>query len=51
MCKIANWIVWVLLLACGIWDWRKKEIPVTLLVGMSIVVSVLVVCVERELGR
>ena len=49
MCKIADWLVWAMLLLCGIWDWRKKEIPVLFLVGMSIVVSVLVVCVERNM--
>lgn len=49
MCKIADWFVWMLFLICGIWDWRKKAIPVPLLVGMSIVVGVFMVFVERDM--
>lgn len=49
MCQIADWIMWMMLLVCGIFDWRKKEIPVVWLVSMSIVTIVLFICAGREM--
>lgn len=40
MCKIADWIVFILLAACGICDWKKKTIPVILLIMLSVTVAV-----------
>ena len=49
MCQIADWIMWAMLLVCGIFDWRKKEIPVVLLIGMSIVTIVFFACAGRDM--
>ena len=43
MCKIADWIVCVMLGVCSVSDWKTKEIPVIWLVIMSIVIGILTV--------
>lgn len=40
MCKIADWIVFLLLGMCSVSDWKKKTIPVILLVMLSVAVTV-----------
>lgn len=40
MCKIADWVVFALLAACGVSDWRKKTIPYVLLMVLGIAVVV-----------
>ena len=35
MCEIADWIVLFLLVVASVIDWRKREIPLWLLVSMS----------------
>lgn len=40
MCKIADWLVFLLLGLCGISDWKKKTIPILLLIVLSVVVVV-----------
>lgn len=40
MCKIADWIVFILLAICSVSDWKKKTIPVILLIMLSVVVAV-----------
>lgn len=38
MCKIADWVVFILLAACSVSDWRKKTISYVLLLALGIVV-------------
>lgn len=38
MCKIADWVVFALLTACSVSDWRKKTIPYVLLLTLGIAV-------------
>lgn len=40
MCKIVDWIVFLLLGICSVNDWKKKTIPVILLIILSVVVVV-----------
>ena len=47
MCKIADWIVWILLLICGIYDYKRKRIPVVLLVLASVAVLIFVMCFNK----
>ena len=35
MCQVANWFVLILLAVASVIDWRKREIPITLLFIMS----------------
>lgn len=35
MCQVANWFVLILLAVASVIDWRKREIPMTLLFIMS----------------
>ena len=35
MCQVANWFVLILLAVSSVIDWRKREIPITLLFIMS----------------
>lgn len=44
MCKIADWIVFILLGITGVIDWKKRELPIWLLISMSIVVTILAIC-------
>lgn len=38
MCKIADWVVFALLAACSVSDWRKKTIPYVFLLVLGIAV-------------
>lgn len=38
MCKIADWSVFILLVIAGVIDWKKREIPVWLLVLKSVII-------------
>ena len=38
MCQIADWVVFTLLAACSVIDWRRKTIPYVLLLALGIVV-------------
>lgn len=50
MCKIADWIVFLLLSMCSISDFRKKTIPLVFLVILNVVVVCLVfVCNDVEM--
>lgn len=40
MCGLADWSVFVLLGLAGIIDWKKREVPIWLLVIMSVVILV-----------
>lgn len=40
MCKITDWIVFLLLGMCSVSDWKKRTIPILLLIGLSVVVVV-----------
>lgn len=44
MCKIADGVVWILLVVAGVMDWRKKELPLWFLGGMSLIISILALC-------
>lgn len=48
MCEIADWVILILLTLCAVHDWKKREIPLVLLVIMSIGVSVFVICCHTE---
>ena len=56
MCQVMNWVVFLPLIGCGISDWKKKTIPLWMLVilGMTAVVSTLLCHTlsawERALG-
>lgn len=39
MCRIVDWTFFALLGAGAIFDWRKKQIPILLLIGMSVLVA------------
>ncbi len=49
MCKIADWIVWILLVVCGVSDWKKREIPTLWLSVMSIMVGGWILCFGRNM--
>lgn len=49
MCKIADAVVFFMLAVAGVMDWRKKELPVWYLVGMSIGITIFAVCC-KEIG-
>lgn len=38
MCKITDWIVFLLLVTCSVSDWKKKTIPILPLIALSVVV-------------
>jgi len=45
MCRIVDWAFCILLGICTIFDFRKKQIPILLLLGMSgLVVGALIIC-------
>lgn len=44
MCKVADWIILALLGGCAISDWKRKEIPLYLLIVMSVDVLLLSIC-------
>lgn len=48
MCKIAEWIVLLFLVACSFSDWKRKEIPLFFLLIMSAVVVLLAICCNTE---
>lgn len=48
MCEITDWIVWILLVLCGILDWKKREMPVLLLGIMSFTVVICLFCCGWE---
>lgn len=47
MCRITDWIVWGILVVCGICDWRKKEIPVWLMILASVIIVTLSICCKN----
>ena len=47
MYKIADWVVFILLVVIGIIDWKKREIPIWLLLLMSVAVSFFATCCEN----
>lgn len=49
MCKITDWLVCGMLFLCGIYDWRKKELPVWWLVCMSVIVGIFLLCFHRNM--
>ena len=51
MCEIGDWIMLFLLGICGWRDYREKQIPLTLLLAMSVAVALLAVfCPKESLG-
>lgn len=42
MCKIVEWFMLILFIVGSIYDWRKREIPILLLVVMSAVTAITV---------
>ena len=44
MYEVADWIILVLLIGCAISDWKRKEIPLYLLIVMSVNVLILTLC-------
>lgn len=40
MCKIADGVICILLIVAGVMDWRKKALPLWLLVGMSLIIPI-----------
>lgn len=40
MCGLADWFVFILLGISGVIDWKKREIPIWLLILMSVVVLI-----------
>lgn len=48
MCKIADLVILILLVICAFHDWRRKEIPVLLLAGMSVVVALFSILCQTE---
>ena len=51
MCQIADWIVLALLVGCAICDWKWREIPLYLLIVMSVDVLILAIgCDGQSLG-
>ena len=52
MCEITDWMIWLLLAGCGVIDWKKKSIPLWLLIvfGMAATLS-LFFCRERSVGE
>lgn len=51
MCKIADLIVFVLLVACSVSDWRKKTIPYASLVVLGMAVLALAVLCDATSTR
>lgn len=47
MCEVADWTVLVLLGIAGVIDWRKREIPMWLLVLMSITIFIFSICCKN----
>ena len=48
MCGIIDWIMLSLLLACSVTDWKRKRIPLYLLLIMSVIVIVSVIICPVE---
>ena len=46
MCKIADGIVFILLVMCSVFDWRKRTIPVMLLIVLTTAVGIFVLCCD-----
>lgn len=44
MCQIADWIVLILLGIAGVIDWKKREIPIWLLMIMSATILLFAIC-------
>ena len=44
MCEIADGIVFFMLVIAGLMDWKKKELPLWLLIGMSAGILVFALC-------
>lgn len=49
MCEIADWIIWAFLLLCGVFDSKRKRIPVVLLICASVTVLVFVLCFQKSM--
>lgn len=39
MCKVMNWVVLLPLIGCGVTDWKKKSIPLCLLVLLGMITT------------
>lgn len=51
MREIGDWIVFAGLSLCGLWDWRKKQIPMILLLLLCVaVVALTFLCPREEAG-
>ena len=51
MCEIGDWLMLFLLGICGCCDYRERQIPLTLLLGMSVAALVLAIfCPIESLG-
>jgi len=46
MCKIEDVIVFILLAMCSVSDWKRKTIPVILLVVLSVAVAIIALCCD-----
>ncbi len=44
MCEIADGIVFFMLVMAGFMDWKKKELPLWLLIGMSVCIAIFAAC-------
>ena len=44
MCEIADVIVFFMLAIAGLMDWKKKELPLWLLIGMSVCIVIFAAC-------
>lgn len=47
MCEVMNWILWILIVVCGIRDLRKREIPIWWLIVISVLVTIFVLLLDR----
>ena len=47
MCRLADWCVLILLGIAGVMDWKKREVPIWLLILISAVVFIITICCDR----
>lgn len=47
MCEVANWIIFVLLGIAGVIDWKKREVPIWILISMSVTTIVFAICCDN----
>ena len=48
MCEVMNWIVCAILLVISVFDYKRKRIPLYLLVLISVVVVIFVLCFKSD---